>query len=106
MPEERVSHRDCAHHVGGLLGQLFNGSFPLVPLPRHNVRLCGRCDRSGSSYGRDAATFQLASHVHGRKYYTQKGTWPIASFSATCAPTMHVSRTMPTMRSGNVGQFA
>lgn len=57
MLKERISNRDSPSHVGGLLGQLFNGSFPLVSLPRYNVRLRGRRDCPGSANGRNVVAF-------------------------------------------------
>lgn len=70
MLEERISNRDSSCHVGGLLGQLFNGSFSLVSLSRYNVRLRGRCDCPGSANGRNVIAFQFTGHVHGWERYT------------------------------------
>lgn len=104
MLEEGIPYRDRVDYVGGLLGQLLNGSFPLVPLPSHNVRLRGRRDRAGSQDGRDAAAFQFVGHVHGRERHTEEGTRPTPPFPSTGALTLHVSRPVPPMRPGHVGQ--
>lgn len=104
MLEKRISNRDSVDHVGSLLGQLLNGSLPLVSLPCYNVRLRGRRNRPRSPNGRNVAAFQFIGHVYGRERYTSKSTRPASSFPSTCALTLHISRTMPTMRSRDVGQ--
>lgn len=106
MFEKRIPNWNSIGHVGSLLGQLPNGSFSLVSLPRCNVRLRGRCDRPRSPNGWNVAAFQFIGHVHGRKRYTSKGARPALSFPSARALTLHISRTMPTMWSRNVGQRA
>lgn len=104
MLEEGIPDRDRVDHVGSLLGQLLNGSFPLVSLLSYNVRLRGRRDRAGSQDGRDVVAFQFVGHVHGRERHIEEGARPTPPFPSACALTLYVSRPVPPMRSGDVGQ--
>jgi len=50
--------------------------------------------------------FSSLAMYNGWEHYTWKGTRSASSFPSTCALILHISRTMSTMRSRNVGQRA